>query len=427
MLSLKFIRENKQKIVERLAIKNFGAKKIIENILEIDDKRRSTQKDLDDKQAEINIISKEVGNFFKLGKIDEADTTKQKTTELKESIKVVSQNLKEIEHSIIDLLVQVPNIPHELVPKGKAEKDNVLVRSGGQIPVLPEGAVPHWDLARKYDIIDFELGNKLTGAGFPVYKNKGAKLQRALINFFLDEAIKAGYQEVIPPLMVNEDSGFGTGQLPDKEGQMYHIPSDNYYLIPTAEVPVTNMYRNVILSAEDLPAKITAYTPCFRREAGSWGKDVRGLNRLHQFDKVEIVQIQHPDRSYETLEKMNRHVESLIQKLDLPYRIQILCGGDISFTASLTYDFEVFAAAQTKWLEVSSVSNFESFQANRLKLRFKEKGVKKTRLAHTLNGSALALPRIMAALLENNQTPGGIKIPKVLLDYTGFPLISACT
>ena len=424
MLSLKFIRENKQKIIERLAVKNFDAKKIIENILELDDKRRSTQKDLDDKQAEINTISKEVGNFFKLGKIDEADIAKQKTTELKESVKAISQNLKEIEHSIIDFLVQVPNIPHELVPKGKAEKDNVLVRSGGQKPVLPEGAVPHWDLAKKYDIIDFELGNKLTGAGFPVYKNKGAKLQRALINFFLDEAIKGGYQEVIPPLMVNEDSAFGTGQLPDKEGQMYHIPSDNYYLIPTAEVPVTNMYRNVILSAEDLPVKITAYTPCFRREAGSWGKDVRGLNRLHQFDKVEIVQIQHPDRSYETLEKMNRHVESLIQKLDLPYRIQILCGGDVSFTASLTYDFEVFAAAQTKWLEVSSVSNFESFQANRLKLRFKEKGDKKTRLPHTLNGSALALPRIIAALLENNQTPAGIKIPEILINYTGFEIIN---
>ncbi|MCK4465594.1 MAG: serine--tRNA ligase, partial [Bacteroidales bacterium] len=375
------------------------AKKIIENILELDDKRRSTQKDLDDKQAEINTVSKEIGNLFKQGKTEDANMAKQKTTKLKESVKIISQKLKEIENSTHDLLIQVPNIPNELVPKGKAEKDNVLVRSGGQMPVLPEEAVPHWDLAGKYDIIDFELGNKLTGAGFPVYKNKGAKLQRALINFFLDEAIKAGYQEVIPPLMVNEDSGFGTGQLPDKEGQMYHIPSENYYLIPTAEVPVTNMYRNVILNAEALPVKITAYTPCFRREAGSWGKDVRGLNRLHQFDKVEIVQIQHPDRSYETLEKMNRHVESLIRKLDLPYRIQILCGGDISFTASLTYDFEVFAAAQTKWLEVSSVSNFESFQANRLKLRFKEKGDKKTRLAHTLNGSALALPRIMAALL----------------------------
>ncbi len=424
MLNLKFIRENKQKILERLAIKNFDAKKIIEDILGLDDKRRSIQKDLDDKQAEINTVSKEIGNLFKQGKIEDANVAKQKTTKLKESVKAVNQKLKEIEHSILDLLVQVPNIPHELVPKGKAEKDNTLIRSGGQKPVLPEGAVPHWDLAGKYDIIDFELGNKLTGAGFPVYKNKGAKLQRALINFFLDEAIKAGYQEVIPPLLVNEDSGFGTGQLPDKEGQMYHIPSDNYYLIPTAEVPVTNMYRNVILSAEDLPVKITAYTPCFRREAGSWGKDVRGLNRLHQFDKVEIVQIQHPDRSYETLEKMNLHVESLIQKLDLPYRIQILCGGDISFTASLTYDFEVFAAAQTKWLEVSSVSNFESFQANRLKLRFKEKGDKKNRLAHTLNGSALALPRIMAALLENNQTPEGIKIPKVLIDYTGFELIN---
>ncbi|GAG80499.1 unnamed protein product, partial [marine sediment metagenome] len=295
-------------------------------------------------------------------------------------------------------VIQVPNVPHVLVPKGKNKES----RPVGRKPILRKSEKPHWDLARQYDIIDFELGNKLTGAGFPVYKNKGAKLQRALINFFLDEAIKAGYQEVIPPLMVNEDSGFGTGQLPDKEGQMYHIPSDNYYLIPTAEVPVTNMYRNVILSAEDLPVKNTAYTPCFRREAGSWGKDVRGLNRLHQFDKVEIVQIQHPERSYETLEEMKKYVGELIRKLGLQYRIQILCGGDISFTSSLTYDFEVFAAAQTKWLEVSSVSNFESFQANRLKLRFKEKGDKKTRLTHTLNGSALALPRIMAALLENN-------------------------
>lgn len=418
------MRENKQKIIERLAIKNFDAKKIIENILELDDKRRATQKDLDDKQAEINTVSKEIGNLFKQGKTEDANVAKQKTTKLKESVKIISQKLKEIENSTNNLLIQVPNIPHELVPKGKAEKDNVLVRSGGQMPVLPEGAVPHWDLARKYDIIDFELGNKLTGAGFPVYKNKGAKLQRALINFFLDEAIKAGYQEVIPPLMVNEDSGFGTGQLPDKEGQMYHIPSDNYYLIPTAEVPVTNIYRNVILSAEDLPVKITAYTPCFRREAGSWGKDVRGLNRLHQFDKVEIVQIQHPERSYDTLEEMKKHVGELIRKLGLQYRIQILCGGEISFTSSLTYDFEVLSAAQNKWLEVSSVSNFESFQANRLKLRFKEKGDKKTRLAHTLNGSALALPRIMAALLENNQTPEGIKIPKVLIDYTGFELIN---
>jgi len=424
MLSLKFIRENKQKIIERLAIKNFDAKKIIENILELDDKRRSTQKDLDDKQSEINTISKEVGNFYKLGKIDEADTAKQKATKLKKLIKLLSQELKETEQYIHELLIQVPNVPDAQVPKGKGEQDNKKSRPVGRKPMLKKSAKPHWDLARKYDIIDFELGNKLTGAGFPVYKNKGAKLQRALINFFLDEAIKAGYQEVIPPLMVNEDSGFGTGQLPDKEGQMYHIPSDNYYLIPTAEVPVTNMYRNVILSAEDLPVKITAYTPCFRREAGSWGKDVRGLNRLHQFDKVEIVQIQHPERSYDTLEEMKKHVGELIRKLGLQYRIQILCGGEISFTSSLTYDFEVLSAAQKKWLEVSSVSNFESFQANRLKLRFKEKGDKKTRLAHTLNGSALALPRIMAALLENNQTPEGIKIPEILINYTGFEIIN---
>ncbi len=426
MLSLKFIRENKQKIIKRLAIKNYDAKKIIENILELDDKRRSTQKDLDDKQAEINTISKEVGGFKKQGKLDKVKEAKQKTTELKKLIKLLSQELKETEQYIHELLIQVPNVPHVRVPKGKGEKDNKKYRRVGRKPRLSKSAKPHWDLARQYNIIDFELGNKLTGAGFPVYRKEGAKLQRALINFFLDEAIKAGYQEVIPPLMVNEDSGFGTGQLPDKEGQMYHIPSDNYYLIPTAEVPVTNMYRNVILSAEDLPVKITAYTPCFRREAGSWGKDVRGLNRLHQFDKVEIVQIQHPDRSYETLEEMKKHVGELIRKLGLQYRIQILCGGDISFTSSLTYDFEVLSAAQKKWLEVSSVSNFESFQANRLKLRFKEKGDKKTRLAHTLNGSALALPRIMAALLENNQTPDGIKIPKVLIDYTRFELISAC-
>jgi seryl-tRNA synthetase len=424
MLDLNFIRENKQKIINRLAVKNFDAKEIINNILTLDNKRKSTQKDLDDKQSEINTLSKEIGGLLKQGNQDKVDEAKQKTTELKKSIKLLSRELKETEQSIDKLLIQVPNVPHERVPKGKGEQDNVIVKSEGRTPVLPEHSLPHWELARQYDIIDFELGNKLTGAGFPVYKNKGAKLQRALINFFLDEAIKAGYQEVLPPLIVNEDSGFGTGQLPDKEGQMYHIPSDNYYLIPTAEVPAINMYRNIILDAEDFPVKITAYTPCFRREAGSWGKDVRGLNRLHQFDKVEIVQIQHPERSYETLEEMAHHVGDLIGKLGLQYRIQILCGGDISFTSSLTYDFEVFSAAQKKWLEVSSVSNCESFQANRLKLRFREKGVKKTKLAHTLNGSALALPRIMAALLENNQTPVGIEIPEILINYTGFKLIN---
>jgi seryl-tRNA synthetase len=423
MLDLNFIRENKQKIINRLAVKNFDAKEIINNILTLDNKRKSTQKTLDDKQSEINTISKEIGYLFKQGKSDKADAAKQKTTKLKTSVKLLSRELKETEQSIRELLIQVPNVPHERVPKGKGEQDNVIVKSCGRTPDLPEDALPHWDLARQYDIIDFELGNKLTGAGFPVYKNKGAKLQRALISFFLDEAIKAGYHEVLPPLMVNEDSGFGTGQLPDKEGQMYHIPSDNYYLIPTAEVPAINMYRDIILDAEKFPVKITAYTPCFRREAGSWGKDVRGLNRLHQFDKVEIVQIQHPERSYETLEEMKQYVGELIRKLGLQYRIQILCGGDISFTSSLTYDFEVFAAAQEKWLEVSSVSNCESFQSNRLKLRFKEKGVKKTKLAHTLNGSALALPRIMAALLENNQTRRGIKIPGILTNYTDFELI----
>jgi seryl-tRNA synthetase len=424
MLDLNFIRENKQKIINRLAVKNFDAEEIINNILTLDNKRKSTQKTLDDKQSEINTISKEIGYLYKQRKSDKAGVARQKTTKLKKSIKLLSRELKEIEHSLYNLLIQVPNVPHERVPKGKGEQDNKKFRPVGRKPRLPKSAKPHWDLARQYDIIDFELGNKLTGAGFPVYKNKGAKLQRALINFFLDEAIKAGYHEVLPPLMVNEDSGFGTGQLPDKEGQMYRIPSDNYYLIPTAEVPAINMYRDIILDAEKFPIKITAYTPCFRREAGSWGKDVRGLNRLHQFDKVEIVQIQHPERSYVTLEEMKQHVGELIRKLGLQYRIQLLCGGDISFTSSLTYDFEVLSAAQKKWLEVSSVSNCESFQANRLKLRFKEKGDKETKLAHTLNGSALALPRIMAALLENNQTPVGIEIPEILINYTGFKLIN---
>jgi len=343
---------------------------------------------------------------------------------MKEEIKVLQLAQHEAISKLQELLVQVPNIPHISVPQGKGEADNEKVRDGGKLPVLEAGAVPHWDLISHYDIIDFELGNKLTGAGFPVYKGNGAKLQRALINFFLDENIASGYKEVLPPLMVNEDSGFGTGQLPDKEGQMYHIPSDDYYLIPTAEVPVTNIFRDQILRAKDLPVKYTAYTPCFRREAGSWGKDVRGLNRLHQFDKVEIVQIVHPDHSYRALEEMASHIEGLIVKLGLPYRIMRLCGGDISFTSSLTYDFEVYAAAQGKWLEVSSVSNFESYQANRLKLRFKNEGDRKTQLAHTLNGSALALPRIVAAMLENNQTPDGIIIPEILHPYTGFDLIS---
>ncbi len=424
MLTLRQIEENQQFIIDRLAVKKFDAKKMIGDLLVKNKQRRAIQQTLEHKQAEINTISKDIGILIGKGKTAEANRKKEKTSELKEEIKVLHQEVANAEKQIHEMLMQIPNIPHPLVPAGDGEGDNQVVRSGGDIPVLPEDAQPHWDLAAKYDIIDFDLGNKITGAGFPVYKGKGAKLQRAMINFFLDEAAKAGYAEVLPPILVNEESGFGTGNLPDKEGQMYHVPSENFYLIPTAEVPVTNIYRDVILNADDFPVKNCAYTPCFRREAGSYGKDVRGLNRLHQFDKVEIVQIQHPDRSYDTLEEMVKHVEGLVQSLGLPYRIQILCGGDISFTSALTYDFEVFAAAQKKWLEVSSVSNFESFQSARMKLRFKEKGEKKTRLAHTLNGSALALPRIVAAVLENNQSEKGIVVPEVLVPYTRFDLIS---
>jgi len=423
MLTLKFIQENRDFLIDRLSIKKFDAKKLIGDLLDLDKKRRTSLQSLEIKQAEVNNVSKEIGKLIHEGKTEEANEIKKKTSDLKEEIKVLQQEVNKTGEAIHDILIQIPNVPHQLVPAGDSEKDNLSVRSGGNVPVLLKNALPHWDLAAKYDIIDFELGNKLTGAGFPVYKGKGAKLQRALINYFLDEAEKAGYLEVLPPIMVNEDSGFGTGQLPDKEGQMYHIPSENFYLIPTAEVPVTNIYRDVILQAEDFPIKNTAYTPCFRREAGSYGKDVRGLNRLHQFDKVEIVQIQHPDLSYDSLEEMVQYVEYLIQSLGLPYRIQILCGSDISFTSALTYDFEVFATAQGKWLEVSSVSNFESFQSSRLKLRFKKKGEKKTRLAHTLNGSALALPRIVAAILENYQSEQGISVPEVLRPYTQFDLI----
>jgi len=423
MLTLRFIQENRDFIIERLKIKNFDAAKITDQILALDKERRSTQAAMDDHKAELNKLSKEIGKLFKNGNIEEANKVKEKNAQIKENIKEQSESLNKIEEELNLLLVQLPNIPHESVPPGKGEQDNVEIKSGGTKPELAQDALPHWDLAKKYDIIDFELGNKITGSGFPVYKGKGAKLQRALINYFLDKAIEAGYHEVLPPLMVNEDSGFGTGQLPDKEGQMYHVAQDNLYLIPTAEVPVTNIYRNEILSAKDFPIKMTAYTPCFRREAGSYGKDVRGLNRLHQFDKVEIVQFQHPEKSYDTLQEMLNHVESLVKSLNLPYRILKLCGGDISFTSALTYDFEVYSMAQQKWLEVSSVSNFEAYQANRLKLRFKEEGEKKTKLAHTLNGSALALPRILAALLENNQSAEGIVIPEVLQPYTGFDII----
>jgi len=424
MLSLKYLQENKEEAIKALSIKNFDATQIIEQVIELDEKRKSTQAQLDSTQAEMNSLSKEIGMLFKSGKADEANTAKAKTGELKESISKLNTEMNSAVAELHDLLLKIPNIPHPSVPAGKGEEDNVIERTEGEMPNLYEGAIPHWELAKKYNIIDFELGNKITGAGFPLFRGKGAILQRALINFFLDENRKAGYEEVIPPLMVNEASAYGTGQLPDKDGQMYHATEDNLYLIPTAEVPVTNIYRDVILKAEDFPIKNTAYSACFRREAGSYGSDVRGLNRLHQFDKVEIVQLQHPDKSYETLEVMVAHVESLIKKLELPYRLLRLCGGDTSFTSALTFDFEVYSAAQDKWLEVSSVSNFESYQANRLKLRFKEKNEKKTRLAHTLNGSALALPRIVAALLENNQCAEGIRIPKALIPYTGFDMIN---
>jgi seryl-tRNA synthetase len=423
MLTLNLLKERKEYVLERLQVKNFKQLELVDRVLELDAQRRQTQQQFDATQAEMNRISKQIGQLIKEGKNEEAQQARQQTAQLKEEIKQLSDRMASLEKELENMLVLLPNLPHPSVPAGKTAEDNVVVRSGGSMPQLPDNALPHWDLAKKYQIIDFELGVKLTGAGFPVYLGKGSKLQRALINFFLDEAQKAGYTEVMPPLMVNEDSGFGTGQLPDKEGQMYHVTADNFYLIPTAEVPVTNIYRDVILEADELPIKNTAYTPCFRREAGSYGKDVRGLNRLHQFDKVEIVQIQHPDRSYQALDEMVAYVESLVQKLELPYRIVKLCGGDMSFASALTYDFEVYAAAQQKWLEVSSVSNFETFQANRMKLRFRDPVDKKTRLAHTLNGSALALPRIVAALLENNQTPQGIKIPPVLVPYCGFEYI----
>jgi seryl-tRNA synthetase len=423
MLTLNLLKENRDFVLERLAVKNFKNLELVDKVIEFDSQRRQIQSKLDNCQAEMNTISKEIGMLLKSGKASEAESAKQKTADLKEEIKSYSEQLAGVEADLLSALILIPNLPHESVPRGKTPEDNLEIRTGGEKPMLPKNAMPHWDLAKKYDIIDFELGVKLTGAGFPVYKGKGAKIQRALINFFLSEAEKSGYTEIMPPLMVNEDSGFGTGQLPDKEGQMYHATLDNFYLIPTAEVPVTNIYRDVIVNAADFPIKNTAYTPCFRREAGSYGKDVRGLNRLHQFDKVEIVQIQHPDKSYETLDQMVAYVESLVKKLELPYRIIRLCGGDMSFASALTYDFEVYAAAQDKWLEVSSVSNFESFQANRMKCRYKDAIDKKTKLVHTLNGSALALPRILAALLENNQTEKGIVLPEALAKFAGFEII----
>lgn len=422
MLQLSYIREKSQEVIERLNIKNFKAEELISKVLELDNKRREKQKQLDDNLFESNNLAKEIGLLFKTGKQNEAQELKDKTAKLKSVSKELSDSLELIEKEQNDILLLIPNTPHNSVPKGKHAEDNVVVNQEGEIPKLSIDALPHWDIASKYSIIDFELGNKITGSGFPVYKGKGAKLQRALINFFLDNALKEGYTEYQPPLMVNEDSGYGTGQLPDKEGQMYHVGIDNLYLIPTAEVPITNLFRNLIVKAEDLPFKCVAYSSCFRREAGSYGKDVRGLNRLHQFDKVEIVQIQHPDKSYQTLEDMREYVAGLLRLLELPFRTLKLCGGDMSFASALTYDFEVYSAAQQKWLEVSSVSNFESFQSNRMKLRYRE-NEGKPKLAHTLNGSALALPRIVAALLENNQTQEGVKIPKALIPYTGFELL----
>ena len=422
MLTLKYITENTDDVIARLAIKNYDGAAIIAQVVELDNLRKTTQVQADTAASELNNLSKEIGLLFKQGKQNEADSAKEKTTELKETIKSLGDQQASVEQKLNELLVQIPNLPHSSVPAGKHAEDNLIERTGGEMPHLHADAVPHWDLAKKYDLIDFELGVKISGAGFPVYKGKCARLQRALINFFLDNAMEAGYLEIQPPYVVNAASGYGTGQLPDKEGQMYHCDVDDLYLIPTAEVPVTNIYRDVILNENDLPVKNTAYSACFRREAGSYGKDVRGLNRLHQFDKVEIVQIQHPDKSYETLDQMVNYVQTLVEKLELPWRILRLCGGDMSFTSAPTFDFEVYSAAQERWLEVSSVSNFESYQANRLKCRFRTAD-KKTQLVHTLNGSAMALPRIVAALLENNQTPEGIRIPKALIPYTGFEMI----
>lgn len=422
MIQISSLRNDAENIIKALAIKNFDASLIVPEILACDDERRSTQKMMDDNLAEANKLAKETGELFKNGKQQEANLLKEKSLEIKKSVKELEEKLKSLEEKLNSFLLQLPNTPHPTVKPGKTAEDNEIVHSEGNIPALEDNAVPHWELASKYRLIDFELGNKITGAGFPVYTGKGARLQRALIQFFLDSAVEAGYTEIQPPLMVNEASAFGTGQLPDKDGQMYFAQTDNLYLIPTAEVPVTNLYRDLILKESDFPIKNVAYSACFRREAGSYGKDVRGLNRLHQFDKVEIVQIQHPDKSYDTLKVMCDYVAGLLRQMELPFRILKLCGGDISFASAMTYDFEVFSAAQKRWLEVSSVSNFESFQSNRMKLRYKNKDGK-INFAHTLNGSALALPRIVASLLENNQTTDGIKIPKALIKYTGFEII----
>lgn len=422
MLTLKQLRDNTEEAISRLAKKGVDAAPIIARIIELDDKRKALQNDLDSTLAAQNQAAKQIGMLMGKGEKEAAEAMKAEVATLKTRSQQLKEESEKVAEELQNEIVKLPNFPHDSVPEGRTAEDNVVVKLVENYTEIPGEALPHWELAKKYDIIDFDLGVKLTGAGFPVYKGKGARLQRALINYFLDCNTRAGYQEVEPPIMVNEASGFGTGQLPDKEGQMYHATADGFYLVPTAEVPVTNIFRDVILEQSELPVKMTAYTPCFRREAGSYGKDVRGLNRLHQFDKVEIVQVSHPEKSYEALEAMVAHVESIVASLGLPYRILRLCGGDMSFTSALTFDFEVYSEAQKRWLEVSSVSNFESFQANRLKLRYRDDN-RKTQLAHTLNGSSLALPRIVAALLENNQTEEGIRIPEVLIPYTGFDFI----
>lgn len=422
MLTIKKISENPEEVIKKLQKKHFDGANLIQQVLEVDKKRRNTQTSLDKYLSELNSLSKTIGQLMKEGKKDEAEKARNEVANIKKETQILDEALKQAEQDLQDMLVLIPNLPTDEVPEGRVAEDNVVEKEGGRIPELGKDAVPHWDLAKKYDLIDFELGVKISGAGFPIYKGKGARLQRSLINFFLDRARDAGYMEVQPPYVVNAASGYGTGQLPDKEGQMYHATADDLYLIPTAEVPVTNIYRDVILEEKDLPIKNTAYSACFRREAGSYGKDVRGLNRLHQFDKVEIVRIDTPEHSYESLTEMVAYVQSLVEELELPWRILRLCGGDMSFTSALTFDFEVYSAAQERWLEVSSVSNFEDYQANRLKCRYRGED-KKPQLVHTLNGSALALPRIVAALLENNQTPEGIRIPKALVPYTGFDII----
>ena len=422
MLQIPFIREHRETIAARLAIRNMDAKPMINGVLDLDEKRRQLQTQLDSTKAELNGLSKQIGILFKSGDVEKANTLKTKTADLKDSIKTLEHDLNQTADELNELLYKIPNVPNELVPKGNSDEDNEETYREGDIPILHNNALPHWELAKTYDIIDFDLGNKITGAGFPVYKGKGARLQRALIAYFLDRNTNAGYTEYQLPHLVNEASGFGTGQLPDKEGQMYHVTGDNLYLIPTAEVPGTNIFRDVILNEDELPISITGYTPCFRREAGSYGAHVRGLNRLHQFDKVEIIRIERPSQSYMALDGMVAHVKTILKELKLPYRILRLCGGDLTFASALTYDFEVFSAAQKRWLEVSSVSNFETFQSNRLKLRFKNSNGK-NELAHTLNGSALALPRVLASILENYQTPDGILIPEVLRPYTGFDRI----